>query len=227
MLTLAVQVEDKRYGWHVRQPIVYRYLNKEHVDQFFDSGRLRLTAMPEFRKYPDEELGDAEEGNLAARSTTTNGGSFVFVGQVGHDALVMSCAQRLGDDLKAAFKRDSAFRIKEPISFANAIAQKLRIFREGVEGPCIYTDDTTLQRNAPSHTPSTFFDTDGGFVLGTPNQGQVMREVVGPEFYFKKRAKYQHQCEYRFVWLLHGSAQSHEFVDCPEAVQFCERIDGS
>lgn len=224
MVTLIAQKEGQRYGWHVRQPVVFRYENQEYVDQFFKSGRLRLTSMPAFRKYGDEELGDEEEGNVAARSTASNGGQFIFVAQAGHDALVMSCSQRWGDDLKDAFRRNSGFKIKEPVGFANAVAQTLKAFREGIEGPCVYSDEVVLQRNALSHKPSTFFDKDGGFVVGTPNQAQVMREVMSPEFYFRKRTRYQHQQEYRFVWLLHGTAQPFEFVSCLEAVKFCERV---
>jgi hypothetical protein len=40
--------------WKLRQPYVYRYLKKRHVDQFFEDGTLRLSSFSEFSKHRDE-----------------------------------------------------------------------------------------------------------------------------------------------------------------------------
>lgn len=42
--------------------MVYRYLDKELVNAFFNEGKLRLSSFNKFRKHSDEHRGDKDEG---------------------------------------------------------------------------------------------------------------------------------------------------------------------
>jgi hypothetical protein len=48
--------------WYVKTPELFRYLNQIHIDEFFETGRLRLSSFQQFAKHPDEQRGDPEEG---------------------------------------------------------------------------------------------------------------------------------------------------------------------
>ncbi len=48
--------------WHVRTPVVLRIMPSEYIDDFFKTGRIRLSSFRLFEKHPDEQRGDGQEG---------------------------------------------------------------------------------------------------------------------------------------------------------------------
>jgi len=48
--------------WRIRRPYVFRYLEKQFVDAFFESGSLRLSSFAKFSRHKDEQRFDPDEG---------------------------------------------------------------------------------------------------------------------------------------------------------------------
>jgi hypothetical protein len=219
MITVAFAAKQ----WHVLLPEVYRYMRREHVEDFMLRGKLRLKLLNEFRKHPDEQRRDEEEGNFVAKHTNEQGSQLVWLDPegIGGNAYVLCGSAR--PDLGSKFG-DACFRIRETSEFAVTISAAIAQFREGIQGACIYTDDIALASDRGSGV-SSFFAEDGGFQLGGSQQAAALREMRRePKFYFKKRTKFSSEEEYRFVWILTGSVGPHIDITCPAAVQFCERV---
>jgi len=50
----------------------------------------------------------------------------------------------------------------------------------------------------------------------------------GAELMFLKEKKYQDQVEYRFIWAINNQfypMKEYIYIECKEAIQFCERIE--
>ena len=46
----------------IKLPTVVRYLEKEYVDEFFNTGTPMLASVKKFHQHTDEQRGDTEEG---------------------------------------------------------------------------------------------------------------------------------------------------------------------
>jgi hypothetical protein len=97
--------------WSVATPTVYRYEDEKWIDEFFSSGKLRVSTFAKFATYQDEIRGDAQEGSGFAYGETRNDKSVFIYHAQGINAVVFCCSHRLDHQLREGFKRDSAFEI--------------------------------------------------------------------------------------------------------------------
>lgn len=212
-LTLASQ-------WHVFTPQVYRILPEVYVDEFFNTGRLRLSSFKQFATHPDEERGDREGWHILVGKGTKQ--TVFAVAGHGSDSYVLSATQRADPGLFDRFGSTSAILIRDTLSFGTAIARQLPGYKLGMEGPCVYKDGSIecdigdfeleqLRTNAQDKTLD--LNRLGGFVLN----------MAGAEVFFRKRARFEHQGEYRWVWLIDREVPESTFVDVPDARQYCEK----
>jgi hypothetical protein len=128
-------------NWQVVTPSIYRYENQKWIDEFFETGRMKLSTFAKFAKYPDEARGDQNEGKGICYGETRDGKSIFIAQAQGVNAAVLCCSQRLDHKLRESFERDSAFQIMNTVGFGVEIARQLPGFRHGLEGPCIYRSD--------------------------------------------------------------------------------------
>ena len=215
-ITIATQ-------WHLRTPSIYRYMPGKYVDEFFDNGRIRLSSFAEFAKHEDEEKGDALEGKHILVGKGSKQTVFAVTGH-GNDAYILCGTAILSQELMERFGCDSGIHIKDTTSFGVTIGRKLSGLRQGLEGPCYYKDgsiecdigDFELdQLKARPEAKTLDLNKLGGFVLN----------MAGAAVFFKKRLTYQHQSEYRWIWIVDREVTSPLIMECPEARQFCEKVD--
>ena len=211
--------------WHLFLPKVYRYMDQEHIDTFFETGELRLSSFQTFKNYRDEQRGDDQEGRVLVKSTGKDGFSFTLMSEVGRSDLILCTSLLHSDEMKLAFETNGVFRINNTFEFAAAIGASIPKFKEGFEGCCIYTDYPVAERNVPGQSVEDFTHPEtGNFIIGGPNQGRIINQMRSTEDYLRKRLKYAYQMEYRFVWGLAGKADSFLMVKYPAALEFCERM---
>lgn len=115
----------------------------------------------------------------------------------------------------------SAFRILNTLGFANAVASQIPGFVGGTEGLCSYRDNTSLRETDP--TP-----------FGPPPEGEGLEEWFAEQkrrvgrhsidAFFVKESRFAHEAEYRFIWFASGPYREYREIKCPDARQFCERV---
>lgn len=213
--------------WRIRRPYLYRYLEKEHVNRFFNEGILRISSFAAFGKHPDEERMDDKEGSGVVMHTNSEGTGQTIMARIdqGSNAYILCGATAFSEELKDAFARDSGFRINDTTSFADAVAHHIPGFRGGVEGSCLYLDNRTVSRNLGHIDLDQFKSQPNSSNLDMGKLGGLLQTIADDDLCFTKPLKYAHQNEYRLIWFVPANVAGHIDIRCPEAANFCTRFE--
>ncbi|HET6763272.1 MAG TPA: hypothetical protein VFH27_06360 [Longimicrobiaceae bacterium] len=122
--------------WRIRRPVVYRYLDKQFVDEFFDRGALRISSFSTFAQHEDEERLDGAEGKGIVGHRNHEGEGQTIIAQMsqGHNAFVLCGSMNYSPELSDAFKTNSGFRIDDSLGFGDAISKFIPGSRSGLKG---------------------------------------------------------------------------------------------
>jgi hypothetical protein len=207
--------------WAIRLPIVTRFLDKEYVEEFFSSGRLRLSSFNTFRNHKDEERRDQNEGRVHAEINTPNANHHILAIN-GQEAYVLCGGLVENPTMEASFSTRYGIRILNPLAFADAISVRIPGFVGGSQGNCIYRSATIIRKQ-----DSTLFEPPANQESmekwASDYDEYVARQTK--EAFFIKQLKFAHQNEYRFIWFAQGYEQDELFVISPEARQYCEKYE--
>jgi hypothetical protein len=150
MITVPVVIRN----WSIKTPEVFRYLNQDYINDFFTTGRIRLSTFVQFKKNPDEQIGDPTEGKNVLYGTDGKN-SIVALTQHGVNSYVLCTSTEESSLLLESFKSDGYFKIKDTTGFAVAIANRLPGFIYGLEGSCKYKEERNIKRELPDSTISS------------------------------------------------------------------------
>lgn len=212
-------------------PNVYRYMNKEYIDLFFEKGILRISSFKKFKEYPDEIRGDKNEGSGSVTGTSdTSGFQFHVMSNTGSNAYLLCGSIIESDALKETFKTYTCFRIVKPLDFSVAVSNAMLGFMRSYQGFCNYREHRMIKKLIPGLDINDFTGPEGTIVIGGQKGNQRTNEIMGDgiDLMFLKEKKYQDQCEYRFIWTINSQfypMAEHIDIQCREAVQFCEKIE--
>ena len=212
-------VNERRPVWDIRTPVVCRYLDACYVEEFFQYGRIRLSSFAEFAQHKDEQRMDALEGVATLTGMGPAQTTFAQV-RAGPNALVLCGSVLESRDLMHVFGVNSYFRITDTIAFSQTIAARLEGYAGGIEGYCHYKGTRVIRRRVP-FDPKDFELNGGGLAMA--DMSRYIAMIAGTEVYLLKHHDYAHQCEYRFVWKVKNDNPRSLVLECPDAVQFCER----
>jgi hypothetical protein len=213
--------------WAIRRPYVFRYMPEVYVDAFFSDGVLRLSSFSAFSKHEDEQRLDKNEGSGTVVNIDDEGtGQTVLAAmRQGHDAYLLCGSTNYSNGLAEVFCTDSGFLINDPTSFGCTIAQAIPGFRSGLEGACIYLDKKTVSRKAGKLDFDSMKVSPDKNELDMGKMFNAISSIAGDDLFFLKHTRYQHQAEYRLLWLTGHEVPDFVVVKCPEAVQFCTRFE--
>jgi hypothetical protein len=218
-------------SWTLQSPRVFRYLDQEHIDRFFETGELRLSSFAQFSEHEDEERKDQEGwtiniGLYEASDGPDKNVRVYNVSGAGADAYVLCGSLVESSDLLSAFRSTGYFVIEDPWGFATAVQRCIPGFVGGMQGHCIYSPRgrqiyrrlhvsvIDLMERHRTHDGKTSMD-----VLP-----EIEAALSGPERLFHKTVRLRHQAEYRILWGTSSAVEPHLFVTCPEAREFCARV---
>jgi len=206
----------------VKKLIVFRYLSQKHIDEFFESGRLRLSAFSEFAKHKDEQRFDAQEGWLIV-DIHGKGQRLMARAGVGFDAYILSTSLRGNAELMNVFGTDGYFKINDADSFAVAVADRITSCAGGLAGSCIYANEREIHQRMGELLDRAIERNEQG-KMNLMRVVQLIKVALVPEAYFWKLLCHAHQQEFRFVWHVGHKVNEPLFIECPEALQFCEKV---
>lgn len=205
-------------------PMVFRYLEKEFVDLFFNEGIIRLSSFRKFHKHTDEQRGDKKEGQNHIVGIGKEKTMFAETFN-GDDAFVLSTSLMLNDQMYDDFNVDACLVIEKPIEFMNSIAQKIPEFKGINFGPCLYQPDKSIRRKMDFDLESLKSDDDPNS-MDMNKMFNAVNQISGKEVLFAKTNEYSPQHEYRFLW--HSELKNLPefiYIEVPEAIEFCRKIE--
>jgi len=113
-------------------------MEREFVDLFFLTGKLKISSFVDFRKHIDEERKDDEGKNIICLRGDNSTAFAVTVH--GRNEYIL-CGSSIKDkELMSAFSANAAIQIFNTTEFANVIARHIPGVVKGFEGFCYYLD---------------------------------------------------------------------------------------
>lgn len=213
--------------WDILRPRFYRFMQKNYVDDFFETGALRLSSFTAFKAHADEQRRDANEG-FGLRWGVGQNATIAMVGGRGADCYVL-CGSTAGiQSVAEVFPDcDSCLVISDTLSFGASVASAIPHFKGGMEGPAIYKDDLTILRDIGTKTIDEIMNqhknSDG--TISMSMLSAIHQDIGGIEEFFVKHSSFSKQSEYRILWAVEGTAEEYLHIKVPSARQFCRRLD--
>lgn len=208
------------YGatWRTFSPVVYRYMDRQYIDAFFEDGSLRLTSLAKCKQHTDEQRLDREEGSLRLITRCTETGAATFRElQMTDNPYILCTTLWHNEILMLDFGCNSYMRIHDPAEFGIRVSKHIPGFSSGGEGPCMYQHlrliDVSLQQL-----------TKPGASASEKHDQSKVAALIQQYAIFLKHKSFSHQAEYRLVW--HSDISTREdYLDIkvPEAIELCSR----
>jgi len=199
-------------NWHLRTPELYRYMDQKYIDEFFETGNLRLSTFHTFAQHADEQRRDTEEGHNTLVGLG-DGHTIMARTQHAHNCLILSTSTVADEGLMEAFETNGYFSIKNSTGFGTAIANRLPGFLEGIEGFCIYAEQRMIKRRLDSFTLDDLKQAPESPSLSLDKIFALTAQIGGADVLFVNHIRFRHQNEYRFVWTVSHSVEEAVFVD--------------
>jgi len=206
-------------------PYLYRYENQIYINDFFEKGDLYLSSFKQYKAYDDNELGDRSEGRTMNVGHSENNKTIGTMTTVGFYDYCFCTSTICDKGLAKKFKRDSVFRIKDPVNFILEVNRSLARVREVLYGNCIYLSRKIIQKRIPPVELENLIDDKHPDKISFETLMQASAPIHGSEAYFIKQIDFQHQNEYRIIWKTDRIVDEGIIIHCPEAVVFCEKVD--
>jgi hypothetical protein len=210
-------------NWNIRPFRTFRFLEKQHVDDFLNNGKLRLSSFSKFRQHKDEIRGDNKEGSgwyLANyKPEVGKGHSFGALMNTGMNAYILCTSQVNNKNTFRDCNYDSGFLIKDVFGFALEISRAIPFFIGGMEGQCFYTEAPDIHIDMGQFNIDDLSDQEKQI-----KQNEFFEKTKqDTDIFFIKRSKHKDQEEYRILWF---ADKADEYLDilCSNARQFCEII---
>lgn len=184
---------------------------REHVDSFFNDGKLKLGTLRYFQTMENDEARDPEEGLavLAARNA-----SMTLFGRIasGFNHYVF-CAfdGNPTNDIIERFGYDDAFEIVDAVGFSDVVSKALNA-RQSQRSKCLYKRHKALVSRLRED-----------YVFNGIS-AELSSDLADKVQYFIKHARFKHQQEYRFMWEVEEDKTEPLILTCPDAVQYCKRV---
>jgi hypothetical protein len=181
----------------------------EYVNDFFSTGRIRLSTFRAFHELESDLRRDKDEGHIVIAAQIPDE-TLITIGSTGfyHYALC-SYGQELRADQMDIFEGSTGFVIEDPTAFSNAVANSIGAISHD-HGECLYrrfkiliSRPAGLARNRIDHK---------------------LLQLVNKAQYFIKPMRYAPEKEYRFIWEMEDDLDGPKCFECPEAVTYCRRL---
>lgn len=204
-------------------PYLYRYENKIWIDDFFETGNIKLSSFKNYKKHPDNQLGDNEEGNSMNIVSGNNDKMIGTYTTVGDNEYCFCTSTVLDDKLKSTFNRDSVFRIFDPLNFMLEITRSLTRVEGVIFGNCVYLNQRIISSQIQKSIGiSELKDDKDPDKISFEKMMEASAPSLSRHRFFLKHIKYQEQCEYRLLWTVDNAFEEGIVLNCPEARKFCD-----
>lgn len=211
---------------HYQRPnSVFKYMNQNYIDDFFKDGTLKLGSFKEYKSIEDSTRNDVQEGTnefiVWNKNRTHHKTLRRFTGN--HNLIFCTSATNNFKLLSNKFQTNGYFRINNTLGFAYELANSIKGFVKGLEGPAIYTGSGQTNFYTENYkVPDFNEDTPMHEIFETFD---LISKVNFDQYFSKRITPFSIENEYRLIWLLDHEPNIDELIiKCPDARRFCEKI---
>lgn len=209
-------------------PSLYRFIEAQYVDLFFEKGELKLTTFENCKNLEDENRKDTKEGQSELYGY--DGGIKMQIGfGVGSDAIMLctSLSSEYKDNNGTIF--DKYIEIFDVQGLLITIAEQLTkngyIINSILFGPCFYTKKEF--HNAVS-SENFREKLDKEKVFDWDEMTRIANTIGGNNMFFQKPIDKRLENEFRLLWIVDNIKKDQEiFVTIPHPEAYCRLIDNS
>ena len=206
-------------------PILYRFIEEQYVDSFFETGVLKLTTFENCKKLEDANRKDTKEGQSDLYGYDGKYKMQIGIG-VGSDAILLctSLCSKYKNDKGRIF--DKYIEIFDVQGLLFAIAEQLSMMGYKVlrllYGPCFYTlkefhKDINFEKFRKKLDEEHTFDSD--------EMARLANDISGPNIYFQKPYDKRFENEFRLLWMVDSLKNNKDiFVTIPHPEAYCRLI---
>ncbi|MEN2436727.1 hypothetical protein AAH994_15020 [Weeksellaceae bacterium A-14] len=207
-------------SWGYKIEPIFRILSKrKYLDDFFENGDLFISSFENFKNYDDEMQGDISEGqSLIGGFDKEGNGNHIFY-EGGRQAFILCATKVLSESVIKDFNGVGAIKIVNSVLFAREIAKKLPFVNTGIEGDCIYVDSKVQHLENEKNELFQKINFSDPLMIN-----QTVTALTSGVELFMKHKKYEHQQEHRLAWFSERKIDNSIVVNCPEAIEYCEKI---
>lgn len=210
---------------------LYRYLETQHIESFFDTGDLMLTSFARCQKLEGAH-GDPRDGEGNFYIATPGGQGIAGIFGASTHTHLLCTSRELSEHLKRKFEREDYFVIKRPAHFSSAVAECLQDVRSFEMGDCSYSDNgyetsssgVYEHRFPAEHESMSEPELEEWLDKEHRTFSDSLRATLGNRGVFTKRfTPYHDEAEFRFAWTLGSPVPETKVYSCLDAVRYCKR----
>lgn len=187
-------------------PILYRFIEDEYIDRFFQTGELQISTIPRCRKIENKERRDVHEAVYGYEFVDSEGSHYLDA-RVGENAFVL-CAS-----LTQAACHDENYKHCLELRSIDMLAEEIGVqlveqgydVREILSGPCNYSEKLRVIDLSGSDTTFKELvmkkDCNGLYKPDSEKVDAVLNRLGRGAFYTTKSFRYMFEFEYRILWL--------------------------
>ncbi len=209
-------------------PIAYRFIGEKHVDEFFETGTLRLSTFKRCKKLEDKNRKDESEGRAILVGKEKDLRMELDMG-AGDNAILLCTSLSINNIKADGQKDDSCIEIRDinsfTLSITNALLQQGYPIKAVLKGPCVYSN-RHIEKELGGDELKNFLDDmqksnriDFGRLISLGSQ------ISENDIFFCKPIENRYENEYRVLWLLGNDVTRETYdVSIPDARKHCRKI---
>lgn len=207
-------------------PMLYRFIEEQYVDSFFETGVLKLTTFEKCKELEDTNRKDTKEGQSDLYGYDGKYKMQIGIG-VGSDTIMLCtslCSQYVNDEGKVFNKYIEIFDVQ---GLLFAISDQLSMMGYKVlkilYGPCFYSSKEfhkgiNFEKFRKKLDEEKVFDWD--------EMVKLTNGISGPNIYFQKPYDKRLENEFRLLWIVDSLKNNEDvFVTIPHPEAYCRLIN--
>lgn len=209
-------------------PILYRFIEEQYVDEFFKTGKLKLTTFDNCKKLEDDNRKDTKEGQSELYGYDGNIKMQIGFG-VGSDAIMLCtslCSEYKDDKGSVCTKYIEIFNVQGLLfAIADQLTKNDHVVKSILYGPCFYTKK---EFHGTVHSEAFREKLEKEQKFDWDEMTRITNSIGGNNMFFQKPVDKRFENEYRLLWIVDNPKKDKDiFVTIPHPEKYCRLIDKS
>ena len=209
-------------------PILYRFIEEQYVDEFFKTGKLKLTTFDNCKKLEDDNRKDTKEGQSELFGYDGDVKMKIGFG-VGSDVIMLCsslCSEYKDDKGTIYTKYIEIFDVQGLLfTIAEQLSKNGYTIKSMMYGPCFYTKK---EFHGAVHSDAFREKLDKEQKFDWDEMMRIANTIGGNNMFFQKPVDKRSENEFRLLWIVDNLEKDKDiFVTIQHPETYCKLIDNN